>query len=55
MEEKRFEKTSSASVDINAKGQASFSIKVYYDVDDKSPAEVADKVKAIYDELKKRF
>ena len=53
--EKRFEKTSSAEVSLNAKGQAAFVVKIYFDVDEKTPTEVADKVKTIVDELKKRF
>ena len=55
MEEKRFEKTSSASVDINAKNQASFSVKIYFDVEEKTPEEIADKIQNIMNELKKRF
>jgi len=55
MEERRFEKTSSASVDTNKKGESSFSVKVYFDPEERTPEEVADKIKFIMDELKKRF
>jgi len=56
MEERTLsERTSSAEVSINAKSQASFSVKIYYDVDEKTSEEVADKLEAIMVELKRRF
>jgi len=56
MEEKRFEKTSSASVDFNAQGQIkSFSIKIYFDESEKATKDIIDKINELHTEIKRRF
>jgi len=55
MDEKRYERTSSAEVSINAKGNVSFNVKVYFDVEERTSSEVADMVEGIMSELRKRF
>ena len=54
-EQKRFEKTSSAEVSTNKKGESSYSVKIYFDVDEKTSTDVVDKLEAIMNELKRRF
>lgn len=56
MEQQRFEKTSSINTDFNAQGLLkSFSIKIYFDVDEKSTTEITDKINELHTEIKKRF
>lgn len=49
------EKRSSIEVSENAKGQFSYSVKLYYDKDNDKSEEVVDEIRNIYDMLKKKF
>jgi hypothetical protein len=48
-------KQDSIEVNQNAKGEFSYSTKIYYDADKTDPKAVIDKIKLIYLELQERF
>ena len=54
-EEELVERQSSIEVSRNAKNEYSFKAKIYYDEEKRTPTDVIDSLKGVYDYLLKNF